>query len=203
MQKAIWVMSVGIFSFVMATCPTISHKEGKEEYAKVVSSSVMSGAADRKLKKDGWELKVWITHQGTRSQGEYAQLIHNGKEVCPKSKSEILYTPLGTMKYMDRPTIFGWHGWYPEKLDPSLQGCDYTHLKGEGKVIDKKDGWVYKVWTTAKGTRSEGKYGRLVHHGKEICPKLGQVVRYTPLGMYIFVDNFQKWGWHGWRLNQK
>ncbi len=197
MKKILFFITASMLYVAMAACPVVT-KTG-ETRDRDILSRIISTPADRILKKDGWELKVWITGKGSRSQGEYSILTHNGEEVCPQKKDEILITPIGIMKYIDSHLVWGWHGWYPEKTDPSLKGCRYEYLKGEGKELERKEAWVYKVWTTAEGTRSEGKYGRLFHNGKEVCPKIGQVILFTPLGEFSFVDNHRKWGWHGWK----
>lgn len=73
----------------------------------------MAGPPDKTLSKDAWVLKVWVTAKGTRSEGRVSHLYHNGHEVCPSENQTTLPTPLGTLKYVDAPYAWGWHGWKP------------------------------------------------------------------------------------------
>jgi hypothetical protein len=63
----------------------------------------------------------------------------------------------------------------------------------------KKEGWVLRIWITAKGTRSEGRHGRLYHEGREICPAEGNATLATPLGRLRYRVSPMPWGWHGWQ----
>jgi len=64
--------------------------------------------------------------------------------------------------------------------------------------VFKKDGWVYKVWITAKGTRSQGYLSKLYFKNKEVCPKeIGETIL-TPFGELFYQYNKMPWGWHGW-----
>jgi len=65
--------------------------------------------------------------------------------------------------------------------------------------IVQKDGWVLKIWVTAKGTRSEGHVSHLYHNGSEVCPVNGKIEIVTPLGKLHYVDAPYRWGWHGWK----
>lgn len=73
----------------------------------------LHGAADRIVRKDGWVLKIWVTAKGTRSEGHISHLYHNGSEVCPVNGKMKITTPLGTLRYLDAPHRWGWHGWEP------------------------------------------------------------------------------------------
>ena len=102
-------------------------------------------------------------------------------------------------------------GWaIPVWLTASLLWGDLLHCPEEQtarqpqttpETVLQKEGWVYKVWITAKGTRSEGRIARLYHHDKEICPD-GNATLSTPFGLMEYVDAPHIWGWHGWRLIQ-
>ncbi len=65
--------------------------------------------------------------------------------------------------------------------------------------ILKEEGWVLRIWITAKGTRSEGLHGRLYHEGREICPAEGNATLTTPLGRLHYRVSPMPWGWHGWQ----
>lgn len=71
------------------------------------------GASDRIIQKDGWVLEIWVTAKGTRSEGHVSHLYHNGSEVCPVNGKMKITTPLGTLRYVDGPYRWGWHGWKP------------------------------------------------------------------------------------------
>jgi len=62
-------------------------------------------------KKKGWELRIWYTLKGSRSEGIFGKLYHNGKEIPPKIKNEELQTPLGTLRYETSNMLWGSHGW--------------------------------------------------------------------------------------------
>jgi hypothetical protein len=68
--------------------------------------------------------------------------------------------------------------------------------------ILKKDGWVYKVWITAKGTRSQGYISKLYFKDKEVCPKRAGDTILTPFGEMFYDYDKMPWGWHGWRLER-
>ncbi len=61
--------------------------------------------------KKGWALKIWYTAKGSRSEGTFGKLYHNGKEIIPKIKNEELQTPLGTLHYETSNVLWGSHGW--------------------------------------------------------------------------------------------
>jgi len=63
----------------------------------------------------------------------------------------------------------------------------------------KKGGWALRIWITAKGTRSEGRHGRLYHEGREICPTEENATLTTPLGRLRYRVSPMPWGWHGWQ----
>lgn len=81
--------------------------------------------------------------------------------------------------------------------------CPPKSLKGEPDQTIQKEGWVLKVWVTAKGTRSEGHVSHLYHDGKEVCPINGTNDIVTPLGKLHYFKNRMPWGWHGWKLVSK
>ncbi len=66
---------------------------------------------DFMYQKKGWELNIWYTAKGSRSEGTFGKLYHNGKEVTPKIKNEELQTPLGTLRYETSNVPWGSHGW--------------------------------------------------------------------------------------------
>ena len=69
---------------------------------------------DKVLKKEGWELRAWLTARGTRSLGIWYRLYHDGKEICPAKGQTTIETPLGRLIYKENPTPFDWHGWTPQ-----------------------------------------------------------------------------------------
>lgn len=73
----------------------------------------VQGAPYKVLRKDGWELKVWVTAKGTRSEGQVSHLYHNGTEVCPVNGKNEMNTPLGRLQYVEGKMPWGWHGWKP------------------------------------------------------------------------------------------
>ena len=75
------------------------------------------GDPDTVLKKNGWELRIWITAKGTRSEGRVSRLYRNGKEICPQNGQTRIDAPLGQLKYEDSPYLWGWHGWEPKEID--------------------------------------------------------------------------------------
>jgi hypothetical protein len=64
--------------------------------------------------------------------------------------------------------------------------CFIEEINKKPEKILQKNGWVLKVWITAKGTRSEGKLSRLYHHGKEIFPQNENKQISTPIGDFIY-----------------
>jgi hypothetical protein len=77
--------------------------------------------------------------------------------------------------------------------------CPPTKMKTESSKTIKKDGWVLKIWVTAKGTRSEGRVSHLYHNGQEVCPSGNHMSISTPLGTLEYIDAPYRWGWHGWK----
>ncbi len=77
--------------------------------------------------------------------------------------------------------------------------CPQQKTCGDPDKILQKNSWVLKIWITAKGTRSEGRIGRLYHNKKEVCPKDGEKQINTPLGKLIYQNPQYLWGWHGWK----
>ena len=69
--------------------------------------------------------------------------------------------------------------------------------------IYKKEGWELKIWYTAKGSRSEGTFGKLYHNGKEVLPKKGGEELQTPFGKLYFVISGPLWEAHGWRFSEE
>jgi hypothetical protein len=61
--------------------------------------------------RKGWKLKIWYTAKGSRSEGIFGKLYHNGKEVHPKMKNEELLTPLGKLHFITTDLPWGAHGW--------------------------------------------------------------------------------------------
>ncbi len=62
----------------------------------------------------------------------------------------------------------------------------------------EKSGWVLKIWYVHKGSRSEGKFGVLMHNKKEVCPKRDGDIIDTPLGRLHFKAPKVPWGFRGW-----
>ncbi len=77
--------------------------------------------------------------------------------------------------------------------------CPPAKIDAEPDKTLKKDGWVLKIWVTAKGTRSEGRVSHLYHNGQEICPNGNHMSISTPLGTLKYSDAPYRWGWHGWK----
>lgn len=76
----------------------------------------------------------------------------------------------------------------------------YDSLKHrEPDIVKQSDGWVYKEWVTAKGTRSEGHTAMLFHNGKAVCPDGKDTILDTPFGAYVYKEGHRRWGWHGWQ----
>ncbi len=76
----------------------------------------------------------------------------------------------------------------------------YDRLKNhQPDIVKQSDGWIYKEWITAKGTRSEGHTAMLFHNGRLVCPDDKDEILSTPLGSYIYKEAKRRWGWHGWQ----
>lgn len=96
MKKTVFLLLLGV-GVVLGNCPP----------------KVFERAPDKVLKKEGWELRAWLTGRGTRSLGIWYRLYHHGKEVCPVGGKTTIDTPLGRLIYKENPTPFDWHGWTP------------------------------------------------------------------------------------------
>ena len=62
-------------------------------------------------KKKGWELKIWYTAKGSRSEGTFGKLYHNGKEVRLEKEGETCQTPFGELHFITSGFLWGAHGW--------------------------------------------------------------------------------------------
>ena len=75
------------------------------------------------------------------------------------------------------------------------------HFQLPGDVLLKNDGYELHIWTLAKGTRSEGRHGGLLHEGHWVEGKRGQVLD-TPLGRVRYHGDFSErqflWSESGW-----
>ncbi len=81
--------------------------------------------------------------------------------------------------------------------------CPPQTMQGTPDQTIQKEGWVLKVWVTAKGTRSEGHVAHLYHNGVEVCPVNGVNEIVTPLGKLHYKEGNKPWDWHGWKLIKK
>ncbi len=66
---------------------------------------------DLTYEQEDWELKIWYTGKGSRSEGTFGKLYHDGKEVLPKVKNEEIQTPLGKLHFINTDLPWGAHGW--------------------------------------------------------------------------------------------
>ena len=73
-----------------------------------------------KIVSDGdWELRIYYTAKGTRSEGIRGALRKNGQLVpAPSEEHEILKTPLGRLKFYVHLSAWSPWGWLPEDLSP-------------------------------------------------------------------------------------
>jgi hypothetical protein len=88
-------------------------------------TNLPDSAPDTMLQKEGWVLKIWITHKGTRSEGHFSVLIHNGKIICPDGNRSIIETPLGRLKYREGRYLWRWKGWKPVKEPSTTRRKDW------------------------------------------------------------------------------
>ncbi len=77
--------------------------------------------------------------------------------------------------------------------------CPPRYVGGAPDKVLRQNGWTYKVWVTARGTRSEGHVAHLYRYGKEICPRNGRRYISTPFGKMFYKESRYPWGWHGWQ----
>lgn len=85
----------------------------------------------------------------------------------------------------------------------STSRADTPSAQSSDKVI-KKDGWELHITYRAKGTRSEGRNGRLFFNSKEIIgQKQGELIS-TPLGEIKYFQDESKiehlWDTSGWNF---
>ena len=87
---------------------------------------------DRILKKGGWELQIFYRFAGTRSEGQYGKLLHDGKLVAGKEGQE-LQTDLGTLKYYGEKAVHLWlpTGWNFKDPDTIPGSSDTNRLESE------------------------------------------------------------------------
>ncbi len=61
--------------------------------------------------KEGWELKIWYTAKGSKSEGTFGKLYHKGKELLPEKEGEEIQTPFGKLHFITSCFLWGVHGW--------------------------------------------------------------------------------------------
>jgi len=87
-------------------------------------------------------------------------------------------------------------------ISASLELKEPKEVKQKPDFTYTKKGWKLKIWYTAKGSRSEGTFGKLYHKGKEVYPKMKNEVLQTPLGKLHFMSSDLPWGAHGWIFDE-
>ncbi|MCW5714350.1 MAG: hypothetical protein KIT43_07560 [Bauldia sp.] len=63
-----------------------------------------------------WEYRLYVTSEGTRSEGWHGELFHDADVVGPSPE---LATPMGTFAWVDYPFAWGWHGWFHRAWVPA------------------------------------------------------------------------------------
>lgn len=174
----------------------------------VIVLIALSAAAAPKLKsidikKNGtyssgkWKYVFTITNQGTKSQGRFGKLYYDGRELPDLNNKRIndyYETPWGEIFWVGKPFLL-WRpkGWMPskklrtkrpgKKLVPAA-AVEHIDLTKSGTYISGK--WKYVFTITAKGTKSEKRYGQLYYDGKELLPlSVKYVSRKTPWGEIV------------------
>lgn len=73
----------------------------------------------------------------------------------------------------------------------------------DADIVYEKDGWKLLIYKTNKGTRSEGRNGRLFKDGKEIFAKRGETLE-TPIGKLLYngsqMEAANLWDATGWSV---
>lgn len=79
--------------------------------------------------------------------------------------------------------------------------CPGTPFKTPGEIVHKQDGYELHIWILAKGSRSQGRHGGLLHDGRWVEGKVGQVLD-TPIGRVRYAGDFADrqflWSESGW-----
>ena len=67
--------------------------------------------ADVIFDSEPWAYKLYVTNEGSKSQGFRGELLRGGGVVTPESDGEHVKTPMGTFDWHKSPYGWGSHGW--------------------------------------------------------------------------------------------
>ena len=61
---------------------------------------------------EDWAYRLYVTAEGTRSEGWRGELLHGGGTVPAQADGKPMQTPLGPFLWLESPTLWGDHGWF-------------------------------------------------------------------------------------------
>jgi hypothetical protein len=64
------------------------------------------------LDESSVEYRLYVTAEGTKSEGWHSKLIQGG--VAVQTQGERFLSPMGVFLWVDSPHMWGLHGWFPE-----------------------------------------------------------------------------------------
>lgn len=141
--------------------------------------------------------EIVVTNPGTKSQGWHGIFYgRDGQEVVPVPGKAVDTGLTGVGEFVSVPCI---ELWVP---------CGMIHtdtvkwLKEPGGEVLMNDPtpWVYKLYVTAEGTKSEGWWGELYQKNVPVDildPQLKLTVK-SPMGPFRLEASGFAWGLHGW-----
>lgn len=109
----VFLASCGGSALKSAPAP-FSRENTPHHLAQMDATRAREQMPERIYEKEGWQLVVFVTNKGSRSQGIHGDLYYNGQKVDGK-RGQTLTTPLGEIFYhgseMERANLWDTTGW--------------------------------------------------------------------------------------------
>lgn len=157
-------------------------------FAACVSVALPAGAGGLLL------YQIEETAAGSRSQGWHGTLYDETGAAVELAPGEARRTAAGI--FVGVACTMPWRpcGAIPQEM---LKGPN--HDLAENVIMDES--WSYRVFVTAPGSKSEGTRGMLYRDGTAVVA--GERKISTPMGVFVWAENENLWGAHGWYPESK
>ena len=80
-----------------------------------------SSVGDIIMDANRWEYLLYVTAEGTKSEGWRGAILHGSGMV--ETQIAGVLTPMGPFRWSENPERFGWHGWFHEAWGPKSKAA--------------------------------------------------------------------------------
>ncbi len=133
--------------------------------------------------------QITVTAPGTRSQGWKGTLYSRDGQEIEVGPGQSVKTHVGEFVSIE------WNSpWVPwGMIQSDVLSWMKTH---DGNVIIDARRCEYRLYVSAEGSKSEGWRGELVWGDSIVTPHFERVL--APMGIFVWSENPNRWGLHGW-----